>query len=67
MKNLSTENVINNGDGFQRFCHRNRDALNKQATCKKKHAWGNWMSFVNKESSKSIMTWTKFSNKIGMM
>ena len=33
--NLCKENLINNDDGFQRFCHISLDALNKHAPCKK--------------------------------
>ena len=45
---MSKENVINNNDGFQRFCHISLDALNKHAPRKEKHARGNQMSFFNK-------------------
>ena len=31
INNLSKENVINNDNGFQRFCHISLDALNKHA------------------------------------
>ena len=38
INNSSKENLINNDDGFQRFCHISLDALNKHAPSKKKHA-----------------------------
>ena len=59
---MSRENVIDNNDGFQRFCHIRLDALNKHAPRKKKHARGNQMPFFNKELSKAIMTRTKLRN-----
>ena len=62
INNLSKENVINNGDGFQIFCHIILNALNKHAPRKKKHAQGNQMPFFNKELSKAIMTRTKLRN-----
>ena len=58
INNLSKENLINNDDGFQRFCHTSLDALNKHAPRKKKHARGNQMSFFNKELLKAIITRT---------
>ena len=58
INNLSKENLINNDDGFQRFCHISLDALNKHAPRKKKHARGNQMSFFNKELLKAIITRT---------
>ena len=57
--NLSKENFINNDDGFQRFCDISLNALNKHAPCKKKHARGNQIPFLNKNLSKAIMTRTK--------
>ena len=62
INNWSEENVINNDDGFKRFCHISLDALNKHAPLKKKHARGNQMPFFNKELSKAIMTRTKLRN-----
>ena len=59
---LSKENFINNDDGFQRFCDISLNALNKHAPCKKKHARGNQMPFLNKDLSKAIMTRTKLRN-----
>ena len=60
--NLSKENVINNDDAFQRFCHISLNALNKHASLKKKHVWGDQMSFSNKKLSKAIMTRNKLRN-----
>ena len=62
INNLSKENCINNGDGFQRFCDISLNALNKHAPCKKKHARGNQMPFLNKDLSKAIMSRTKLRN-----
>ena len=56
---MSRENVIDNNDGFQRFCHIRLDALNKHVPRKKKHTRGNQMSFFNKQLLKAIMTRTK--------
>ena len=41
INNLSKENVINNDDGFQRFCHISLETLNKHSPCRKKYARGN--------------------------
>ena len=38
INNLSKQNVVNNDDGFQRFCHISLDTLNKHAPRIKKHA-----------------------------
>ena len=62
INDLSKENFINNDDGFQRFCDISLNALNKHAPCKKKHARGNQMPFLNKDLSKAIMTRTKLRN-----
>ena len=62
INNLSKEHFINNDDGFQRFCDISLNALNKHAPCKKKHARGNQMPFLNKDLSKAIMTRTKLRN-----
>ena len=62
INNLSKENFINKGDGFQIFCHIMLDALNKHAPRKKKHARGNQMPFFHKELPKAIMARTKLRN-----
>ena len=74
MNNVSKENVISNGDAFQRFSHIshldiNKHALNKHAICKKKHARGNQMPFFNKELWKAIwygLNYETFSYEIEM-
>ena len=74
LMNVSKENVISNGDGFQRFSHIshlniNKHALNKHAPCKKKHARGNQMPFFNKELWKAIwygLNYETFSYEIEM-
>ena len=42
---LSNENLVNNGNGFQRFCDISLETLNKHATWKKMHARGNQMPY----------------------
>ena len=53
MNTLSKENVINNDDGFERFCDMSLAALNKHAPCNIKHVRGNQRLFFDKESIES--------------
>ena len=53
---LSGKNLVNNDNGFQRFCDTSLETLNKHAPCQKKHAHGNQMLLFNKELLKAIMT-----------
>ena len=62
IKKLSTENLVNNDNGFEIICDISLETLNKHTLCKKEHARGNQMSFFNKDLSKAIMTGTKLRN-----
>ena len=62
IKKLSNENLVNNDNGFERFCDISLETSNKHAPCKKKHARGNQMPFFNKDFSKAIMTRAKLRN-----
>ena len=41
MNKLTQENLVNNADGFQRFCDISLVTLNKHGPCKIKHVQGN--------------------------
>ena len=56
LEKLSKEVLINNDDGFQRFCDINIAALNEPAPSKKTYARGNQMPFLTKDLLKVIMT-----------
>ena len=45
LEKLSQEVLVNNDDGFRRFCDKNFTSLNEHAPSKKKHARGNQMLF----------------------
>ena len=62
IKKLSNENLVNNDNGFERYCDISLETLTRHAPCKKKHARGNQMSFFNKDLSKAIITRTKLRN-----
>ena len=62
IKKLSNENLVSKGSGFERFCDISLETSNNHAPCKKKHARGNQMLFLNKDLSKAIMTRTKLRN-----
>ena len=62
LEKLSKEVLVNNDDGFQRFCDINITTLNEYAS-KKKYARGNQMPFLTKILSKAIMTRSGLRNK----
>ena len=55
--------LVNNDNGFQRFCDINITTLIKHAPSKKKYARRNQMSFLTKDLSKVIMTRFRLRNK----
>ena len=63
LEKLSKQVLVNNDDGFQRFCDINTKTLNKHAPSKKKYARGNQMSFLAKDLSKAVMTRSRLRNK----
>ena len=63
LEKLSKEVLVNNDDGFQRFCDVNITTLNEHAPSKKKYARGNQMPFLTKYLSKAIATRSRLRNK----
>ena len=55
--------LVNNDDGFQRFCDINITTLIKHTSSKKKYARRNQMPFLTKDLSKAIMTRFILRNK----
>ena len=63
LEKLSKEVLVNNNNGFQRFCDINITTLNIHAPSKKKYARGNQVLFLMKGSSKAIMARFRLRNK----
>ena len=62
LEKLSKGVLVNNDDGFQRFCDINITTLIKHAQPKKKYARWNQMSFLTKDLSKAIMARFRLRN-----
>ena len=60
---LSKEVLVNNDDGFQRFCHINMTILNEHAQSKKMYARRNEMPFLMKNLSEEVITRFGLCNK----
>ena len=54
--NLSKESLVNDADGFQKFCDIGLETLDKLALCKQKYVRSSQMPFLTKELSKEIVT-----------
>ena len=63
LEKLSKDVLVNNDDGFQRFCDINIITLNEHALSKKKYARGNQMPFLTKDLSKAIMKRSRLCNE----
>ena len=63
LEKLSKEVLVNNNNGFQRFCDINITTLNIHAPSKKRYARGNQVLFLMKGSSKAIMARFRLRNK----
>ena len=59
----SKEVLVNNDNGFHRFCDINITTLTKHAQSKKNYARENQMSFSAKDLSKAIMARFRLCNK----
>ena len=63
MEKLSKEVLVNNDNGFQRFCDINITALNEHAPSNKKCAQGNQMPFLTKDLSRAAMGRSKLRSQ----
>ena len=61
LEKLSKEVLVNNNNGFQRFC--DITTLNVHAPSKQKYPRGNQVLFLTKDSSKAIMARFRLRNK----
>ena len=62
LHNLSKVNLVNDVDGFQKFCDTGLETLNKHAPCKQKYVQSNQVPFSTNELFKTIMTRSRLQN-----
>ena len=63
LEKLSKEVLVNNDNGFQRFCDINITALNEHAPSNKKCAQGNQMPFLTEDLSRAAMRRSKLRSQ----